>query len=42
MWRRVYGRLAQGVGYKASFLLNLDMLYWFAIGWAVGMISVLL
>lgn len=32
MWRRVYGRLAQGVGYGASFLLNLDMLYWFAIG----------
>ncbi|MQY67800.1 MAG: hypothetical protein GH150_00215 [Hadesarchaea archaeon] len=26
MWRRVYGRLAEGVGYKASFLLNLDML----------------
>lgn len=35
-WRKVYGRLAQGVGYRASFLLNLDMLYWFAIGWAVG------
>ena len=35
MWRKVYGRLAQGVGYKASFLLNLDMLYWFAIGWVV-------
>jgi len=36
LWRRTYGRLAQGVGYKASFLLNLDMLYWFAIGWLVG------
>ena len=36
MWRRTYGRLAQGVGYKASFLLNLDMLYWFAIGWVVA------
>ncbi len=36
MWRRVYGRLAQGAGYKASFLLNLDMLYWFVIGWMVG------
>ncbi|MBA7612833.1 hypothetical protein ES703_20074 [subsurface metagenome] len=35
VWRRVYGRLAEGVGYKASFLLNLDMLYWFAIGWVV-------
>lgn len=35
MWRRVYGRLARGVGYKASFLLNLDVLYWFAIGWVV-------
>ena len=33
MWRRVYGQLARGVGYKASFLLNLDMLYWFTIGW---------
>lgn len=42
LWRRTYGRLAQGVGYKASFLLNLDMLYWFAIGWVLGMISVLL
>lgn len=31
MWHRTYGRLARGVGYKASFLLNLDMLYWFAI-----------
>ncbi len=36
LWRKVYGRLAEGVGYKASFLLNLDMLYWFAIGWVVG------
>ena len=35
VWRKVYGRLALGVGYKASFLLNLDMLYWFAIGWVV-------
>ena len=34
-WRKVYGELAKGVGYKASFLLNLDMLYWFAIGWAI-------
>ena len=36
MWRRAYGRLARGVGYRASFLLNLDMLYWFALGWLVG------
>ena len=36
MWRRVYGWLAEGVSYRASFLLNLDMLYWFAIGWLVG------
>ena len=36
VWRKVYGRLAEGVGYKASFLLNLDMLYWFAIGWVIG------
>lgn len=35
-WRKVYGELAKGVGYRASFLLNLDILYWFAIGWAVG------
>ncbi len=37
-WRKVYGELAKGVGYKASFLLNLDMLYWLAIGWVVGWI----
>ncbi|MBA7501458.1 hypothetical protein ES706_00028 [subsurface metagenome] len=36
IWRRAYGRLARGVGYKASFLLNLDMLYWFAVGWVAG------
>lgn len=36
VWRKVYGRLTEGVGYRVSFLLNLDMLYWFAIGWAVG------
>ncbi len=35
LWRKVYGRLATGAGYKASFLLNLDMLYWFAIGWLI-------
>jgi hypothetical protein len=38
LWRKVYGQLAEGVGYKASFILNLDMLYWFAIGWVVGWI----
>ncbi len=38
LWRKVYGRLATGARYKASFLLNLDMLYWFAIGWMVGWI----
>jgi len=32
----VYGRLAKGLGYKVSFLVNLDMLYWFAIGWLIG------
>lgn len=36
VWRKVYGRLAVGAGYRASFLLNLDMLYWFAIGWLIG------
>jgi len=35
MWRKVYGRLAEGVGYRASFLLNLDMPYWFTIGWVI-------
>ncbi len=40
MWRRVYGRLAGGVGYKASFFLNLDMLYWFALGWVAGVLLV--
>ena len=35
-WRKVYGELAKGVGYRASFLLNLDMLYWLAIGWVIG------
>lgn len=38
MWRRVYGRLAEGVGYRASFLLNLDILYWFTIGWIAGVL----
>ena len=37
-WRKGYGKLAVGVGYKASFILNLDMLYWFAVGWVVGWI----
>jgi len=41
-WRKVYGVLAKGVGYKASFILNLDMLYWLAIGWVLGTISILL
>ncbi|MBA7501446.1 hypothetical protein ES706_00016 [subsurface metagenome] len=39
-WRKVYGRLAQGVGCRASFLLNLDMLYWFTIGWIAGVLLV--
>ncbi len=42
LWRRTYGRLARGVGYRASFLLNLDMLYWLAIGWILSTISILL
>lgn len=40
MWRRVYRQLAEGVGYRASFLLNIDMLYWFAIGWVLSTISI--
>lgn len=39
-WRKVYGELAKGVGYRASFLLNLDMLYWLAIGWIAGVLLV--
>jgi len=38
IWRKFYGRLATGAGYKASFLFNLDMLYLFAIGWVLGWI----
>lgn len=38
LWRKVYGRLAGGAGYKASFLLNLDILYWFVLGWLIGWI----
>ena len=37
-WRKVYGRLARGLGYRASFLVNLDMFYWFAVGWLAGWI----
>lgn len=36
--RKVYGRLARGLGYRGSFLINLDVLYWFVIGWVVGAI----
>lgn len=36
LWRKVYGRSAEGIGYKASFLINLSMLYWFALGWVIG------
>ncbi len=37
VWRlkRTYGRLAKGVGYKASFLMNLDRIYHFLIGFVV-------
>ena len=34
--RKVYGPIARWLGYRGSFLINLDVLYWFAIGWAVG------
>ena len=39
-WRKVYGELAKGVGYKTSLILNLDMLYWFTIGWIAGVLLV--
>jgi len=32
----VYGKLVEGIGRKASFLLNLDVLYWFPIGRVAG------
>lgn len=35
VWRKIYGSLARD-SYKISFLLNLDMLYWFGIGWVIG------
>ncbi len=37
-WRKVYGKLTVGAGYQVSFLLNLEMLYWFATGWVMGWI----
>ncbi|MEM2619507.1 MAG: hypothetical protein QW356_08555 [Candidatus Hadarchaeales archaeon] len=36
LWHKIYGKLAKKVGYKASFLVNLDILYWLMIGWIVG------
>ena len=44
VWRlkRTYGRLATGVGYKASFLMNLDRIYHFLIGFVLGIIALAL
>lgn len=36
VWRRAYGRMAEGLGYQVSFLVNFDLLYWFALGWLIG------
>ena len=36
LWGKAYGRAAKGVGYRAPLLLNLDMVYWCVIGYAVG------
>lgn len=37
MWRIIYRQSAQ-IGYKTSLLLNLDALYWCAVGLVVGFI----
>lgn len=39
-WRRAYGRMAEGLGYRVSFLVNFDLLYWFALGWVAGALLV--
>lgn len=36
LWRSVYGRLAEGVRHRTPLLLNLDMLYWLAIGYVAA------
>lgn len=36
LWKRKYGRLLKGVGYEASFLGNLDILYLFSLGYLFG------
>lgn len=43
-WRlkRTYGQLAMGVGYKASFLMNLDRIYHFLIGFVLSIIPLAL
>lgn len=38
LWRRVYGDIVKDLGYRVSFLVNLDMLYLFGLGWLVGWI----
>lgn len=40
-WRlkRVHRQLAKGVGHKASFLMNLDRIYHFLIGFVLGIIA---
>lgn len=42
VWRLkiMYGKLAKGVGYKASFLMNLDRIYHFLIGFVLGMVLI--
>jgi len=44
VWRlkRIYGRPAMGVGYKASFLMNLDRIYHLLIGFVLGIIALAL
>ena len=41
VWRlkRTYGQLAKGVGHKASFLMNLDRIYHFLIGFVLVIVA---
>jgi len=36
LWRKTYGSLAENVRYLTPLLLNLDILYWLAIGYVAG------
>ncbi len=38
LWEKAYGKIARNVGYRAPLLLNFDVVYWFTIGYAVGLL----